>query len=391
MKLLELTGLDWRVAFSAISLLILIAVQLYASKINQGKHFSWISIVTTGCILAGLWLPSSLGKTLALNAAALILAWFVWQQDRQAGKLFLIAVVTGSVMVAAGMALGGMFASEAPAAQAGTTLKVVTSLILIGFTLKLAVIPLSFWLAPLAEKSTTMTVVLVISLLDMAEFGELASLRAEVPWLFANVQWVWIGLALLSLFGGAFLAISQKNVRRMLAFSTIDDMGYLLLGLAAGTTGGVLGALIGALSHSLCKFLLFGAVGVAEKDLKHQLTLDDRGQSSRHPVAGAAFIAGAFGMIGIPPLMGFLGRWRLYFAGIEAGGLALGIAMALSTALALLYYVRVIHKVWLGGPENDNKKRNTRLSMIDVLFVLIIILMIVACLFPAIMPGIGGR
>jgi multicomponent Na+:H+ antiporter subunit D len=130
---------------------------------------------------------------------------------------------------------------------------------------------------------------------------------------------------------------------------------------------------------------------VAEKDLKHPLTLDDRGQSSRHPVAGAAFIAGAFGMIGIPPLMGFLGRWRLYFAGIEAGGLLLGIAMALATALALLYYVRVIHKVWLGGSEQENKKRKPSLSMIDGLFILMIILMIVACLFPTILPGIGGR
>jgi hypothetical protein len=112
----------------------------------------------------------------------------------------------------------------------------------------------------------------------------------------------------------------------MLAFSTIDDIGYLLLGLAAGTTGGALGALIGALSHSLCKFLLFGAVGVAEKDLKHHVTLEDRGLSTRHPVAGAAFIAGALGMIGVPPLMGFLGRWRLYFAGVEVGGLHLELA-----------------------------------------------------------------
>ncbi|BCY18178.1 MAG: hypothetical protein GYA12_12115 [Chloroflexi bacterium] len=391
MEIMELTGLDWRYAFTAISLLIFIAVQTYASKINQGKHFSWVSILTTGFILAGLWLPTSLGKTLALDAAALVLAWFVWQQDRQAGKLFLLVVVTGSVLAAVGMTIGGLFAGEAAAAPKGTMLKVVTSLILIGFTLKLAVIPFSFWLAPLAEKSTAMTAVLVISLLDMAELGELANLRAEIPWLFSSVQWIWIALALLSMFGGALLALSQNNIRRMLAFSTIDDVGYLLLGLAAGTSGGVLGTLIGALSHSLCKFLLFGAVGVAEKDLKHPLTLDDRGQSSRHPVAGAAFIAGAFGMIGIPPLMGFLGRWRLYFAGIEAGGLLLGIAMALATALALLYYVRVIHKVWLGGSEQENKKRKPSLSMIDGLFILMIILMIVACLFPTILPGIGGR
>lgn len=391
MELKELSGMDWRMAFSAISVLILIAVQLYSSKINQGKHFLWVSILTTGLILAGLWLPSAVGKTLALDAAALVLCWFVWQQDGLAGRLFLIAVMIGSILVAAGMTAGGLFTSGTPTAPEGTMLKVITCLILIGFTIKLAVIPFSFWLAPLAEKSSAMTAVLVISLLDMAEFGELAALRAEVPWLFVNIQWIWIALALLSMFGGALLALSQTNIRRMLAFSTIDDIGYLVLGLAAGTTGGILGALIGALSHSLCKFLLFGAVGVAEKDLKHPLTLDDRGQSSRHPVAGAAFIAGALGMIGVPPLMGFLGRWRLYFAGVEAGGLVLGIFMAMATALALLYYVRVIHRVWLGEPDHENKKRNSNPSIIDILFILIVILMIVACLIPAILPGIGGR
>ncbi len=151
-----------------------------------------MALAATGLILTGLWLPSSIGRTLALDAAALLLAWFVWQQDRQAGKLFLLAVVIGSILVIAGMVVGGLFGGEPVATPEGTTLKIITSLILIGFAIKLAVIPFSFWLAPLAEKSTPMTAVLVISLLDMAEFGELAMLRAEAPWVFTSVQWIWI-------------------------------------------------------------------------------------------------------------------------------------------------------------------------------------------------------
>lgn len=391
MALKELTGLDWQIAFTAVSVLLLVAAELYASRINQGKHFLWMAPTATGLILAGIWVPSTMGRTLALDAAALLLAWFVWQQDKQAGRLFLLAVIVGSILAAIGMVMGGLFGSEAAAAPVGTMLKLVISLILIGFAIKLAVIPFAFWLAPMAEKSTAMTAVLVISLLDMAEFGELALLRVEAPWIFNSVQWIWITLALISMFGGALLALAQTNIRRMLAFSTIDDIGYLLLGLAAGTTGGALGALIGALSHSLCKFLLFGAVGVAEKDLKHPVTLEDRGLSTRHPVAGAAFIAGALGMIGVPPLMGFLGRWRLYFAGVEVGGLTLGIGMALATALALLYYVRAIHRVWLGKPAVETKKAVKDDSLVGIIFIMLIILMIVACLFPALLPGMGGR
>ncbi len=390
MALFEYAGLDWKIAFTAITIIILVSAELYALFIPQGKHFPWVSLITAGLITAALWLTGAVIRTVLLDLAALTLVFFVWRQDKHAGRLFLAAVLIGSVLVAAGMALGGLF-NEGAVGPTGMLANVVICLLMIGFAIKLAVVPFSFWLAPVSEKSSVMTAVMVISLLDMAEFGELASLRVEAPWVFSSVQWVWIVLALLSMFGGALLALAQTNVRRMLAFSTIDDIGYLVLGLAAGTVGGVLGAMIGALSHSLCKFLLFGAVGVAENDLKHPLTAADRGMSGRHPVAGAAFIVGAFGMIGIPPMMGFLGRWRLYLSGLETGGVALAIAMAAATALAILYYVRIIHKVWLGEAAEGVLSAPQRFIWVEVLFIVIITLLVVAGLFPAILPGLGGR
>jgi NADH:ubiquinone oxidoreductase subunit 2 (subunit N) len=389
MALMKTTGLDWRIAFTAITGMICLASLIYSRFISQGKWFPWVSLASTGLIITALWLPGEISRTILLDAAALVLVALVWSQDKRAGRLFLAAVLVGSILVAAGMMLGGLF-HEGAAQPAGLTAKAVIALVLIGYAIKLAAIPFSFWLAPLSERSSAMTAVLVISLLDMAELGELAALRSSTPWLFANAQWIWIAMALLSMFGGALLALAQTNVRRMLAFSTIDDVGYLLLGLAAGSVGGVLGAAIGALSHSLCKFLLFGAVGVAEDDLKHPLTTADRGMAGRHPVAGAAFIAGALGMIGIPPFIGFLGRWRLYFSGIEVGGIALAIAMAAATALALLYYVRVIHRVWLGQPVEQLTSAPGNSFWVGAVFIVFIVLMIVIGLIPSIIPGLAG-
>lgn len=389
MALMEYTGLDWRIAFTAIAGLICLAALVYSRFISQGKWFPWVSLGCTGMIIAALWLPGEITRTVLMDAAALTLAALVWSQDRRAGRLFLAAVLVGSILVAAGMALGGLF-HEGAVPPAGLNAKVVIALLLVGYAIKLAAIPFSFWLAPVSERSSTMTAVLVISLLDMAELGELAAIRSGSAWIFANAQWIWTAMALLSMFAGALLALAQTNVRRMLAFSTIDDIGYLLLGLAAGSVGGVLGAAIGALSHSLCKFLLFGAVGVAEDDLKHPLTTADRGLAGRHPVAGAAFIAGALGMIGIPPFLGFLGRWRLYFSGLEAGGTVLIIAMAFATALALLYYVRVIHKVWLGRADEGSTSAPVNYFWIGTIFVLVIILMIIVGLFPSFIPGMAG-
>ncbi|MEN6435772.1 MAG: proton-conducting transporter membrane subunit [Anaerolineaceae bacterium] len=390
MALVEYTGFDWRIAFTAITILIFIAAEVYSHYIPQGKRFQSGCLAIAILIVAALWLTGEIARTILLDVAALVLVIMVWSQYKHAGQLFLLAALLGSLLVAVGMALGGLF-SENAAQPAGLLAKVVIVLILTGFALKLAVIPFSFWLAPLTEHTSPMTAVLVISLLDMSEFGSLISLRITAPWIFSSIQWVWIALALLSMFGGALLALAQKNVRRMLAFSTIDDMGYLLLGLAAGTVGGVLGAAIGAISHALCKFLLFGSVGVAENDLDHPVTTDDRGLASHHPVAGAAFIAGSLGMIGVPPLLGFLGRWRLYNSGVETGGIGLVIAMAAATALAILYYVRVIHKVWLGQALANPSSTQKRFLWIEVTFIAVIVLLIVATLYPAILPGMGGR
>ena len=389
MSLFEYTGFDWRIAFTAVTALILIAVEVYALIIPQGKKFWWIALVTATLIAAALWVSGAVLRTALLDLAALVLVFLVWDQDKAAGKLFLTAVLVGSVLVAFGMYFGGLFSESAQ--PVGLLAKVVIALILIGFMIKLAAIPFSFWLAPVAEKSSVMSAVLVISLLDMAEFGELTSLRVEAPWIFSSSQWIWIAVALLSMFVGALLALAQTNVRRMLAFSTIDDVGYLLLGLAAGSAGGVLGAAIAALSHSLCKFLLFGAVGVAENGLKHPLTTVDRGVAGKFPIAGAAFIAGSLGMIGVPPFLGFLGRWRLYLSGLEVGGIALAVAMAAATALALLYYVRVIHKVWLGQPSGETVSVPKGFFWVGTILVIFIVLLILAGLFPMILPGLGGR
>lgn len=390
MALLEATGLDWRATFTAVIFLITIASAVYAWQIPQGRRFGWLSLLGSVLIAAGLWAPELLWRIILLDAAALVFAVLVWSQDRQAGRLFLAAVIAGSVLAAAGMVLGGFFtgSSVQPGSPAG---KAALALLLLGFALKLAILPFSFWLAPVAERSTPMTAVQVISLLDIAEFGELASLRVEFPWLFDSIQALWIVLALLCMFGGALLALAQTNLRRMLAFSTIDDMGYLLLGLVAGSATGLLGALIGALSHSICKFLLFGAVGVAEHDLKRPLTLADCGLATRRPLAAAAFIIGSLGMIGVPPFIGFLGRWRLYLVGLELGGLALVVAMAVATALALLYYIRAIHQVWFGESDGSPQTETGAFRWIRITFLVGMALLVLFCFIPALLPGLLGR
>jgi formate hydrogenlyase subunit 3/multisubunit Na+/H+ antiporter MnhD subunit len=179
----------------------------------------------------------------------------------------------------------------------------------------------------------------------------LAALRETLPWIFSEYASVWMAVALLSMFGGAVLALAQSELKRMLAFSTIDDLGFLLLGLIVGGPVGLAGAGLGALSHALSKVILFGAVGVAEARIGQSVTLDTRGLAARLPVAGAAFVAGALSFIGVPPGFGFVGYWRIYIAATQFGGLALIMALLAVAALDLLCYARAIHRTWLGSPQ----------------------------------------
>jgi multicomponent Na+:H+ antiporter subunit D len=344
---------NWNAVFFAAAAGVLLMAGIYAAALCQGDRRWWLLAgLSGGLVLAAQAVQPPLVRMLLLDAAALASVALVWLQDGRAGRLYLAAVLAGSLLVGAGLALSGVLAGSAlqPEGLAG---KAAVALLLVGFAIKLALVPFYFWLPPLAEHSSAMTAVLVVAVLDMAELGELAALRVEAPWIFTGWQALWLGLALLAMLGGALLALAQKNLRRMLAFSAVDDSGYLLLGIVAGSGLGLGGALLGILSHAVCKFLLFGAVGAAEQGLGRKLTLAEGGLAGRFPLSAAAFLVGALGMVGVPPLLGAAGRWRLYLTGVELGGFPLGLAMALASILALLYYVRAIHRVWLGGPQTE--------------------------------------
>jgi NADH:ubiquinone oxidoreductase subunit 2 (subunit N) len=230
--------------------------------------------------------------------------------------------------------------------------KLALCLLVFGFALKLAWIPLYFWLPDVAAHAPVMTTALIVSVVDIGTLTELAGLRARSPRLFEDHAAVWTAIALLSMYGGVLLALAQRELKRMLAFSTIADVGLLVLGLVAGGATGLSGASIGALNHAMSKVLLFGAVGLAEQRLGRPVTLDTRGLAARLPVPAAVFVIGALGFIGVPPGFGFGAYWRIDLAAAEYGGPALLAAVLLVAVLDLFCYARAIHRSWL-GPAHD--------------------------------------
>ena len=294
-----------------------------------------------------------------LNAAELAAVALVWSHGTpaaaKAARTYLTAMVPAIALTAIALALVGLgeVRPEAPLD------KLAVGLTVVGFALKLGLFPVYFWLPAVAAVAPAMTVALIVAVVDVAVFAELTVLRAAAPWMFVDFAGVWIAVAVLSLLGGALLALAQRELRTMLAFSSIEDMGYLLIGVVAGGAVGAEGAWLGILSHALCKATLFGAVGLAEARTGASVTLDTRGLAGRVPVAGATFLIGALAFVGVPPALGFAGHWRLYLAGAELGGPLLIGTMFVASALALLCYARAIHRTWLGTPGESVAKRGT--------------------------------
>ena len=391
MELMAFTGINWNLIFSIFLTLLITLVAVYSWVVPQGDKRWWgLALLMVVFVVIALQPVNELARMLLLDGAAFTAVALVGGQSlaaAKAAKTYLWLLILAVLCVGAGLYLAGVLSGNAIAQPGIVQTRLVVGLLIVGFGLKLALIPFYFWLPNVAQTTSPMTTALIVGVVDIAEFSELVSLRLAIPWAFEGYQAIWLAVALASMFGGALLALAQRDLKRMLAFSTIDDMGYLLLGVLVGTRLGLTGAMIGALSHALFKVLLFGALGVAEKGSGGPVTLDSRALSSRFPVSGAAFIVGALGIVGVPPFFGFIDRWRLYLTGVEYGGLGLALAMAAATGLALFYYVRAIHRVWLGQPQEKIMDTAGEPKIAVILLVVLIVAGILLGLFPGFIFG----
>jgi formate hydrogenlyase subunit 3/multisubunit Na+/H+ antiporter MnhD subunit len=144
--------------------------------------------------------------------------------------------------------------------------------------------------------------------------------------------------------------ITQRSLKRLLVLSTVEDVGFLLLGLAAATSLGVTGALYAAVTHALAKALLFACLSNPEAD--GLLNENAIALATRYPVSAFGFLFGMLAMLGVPPTIGFLGRWRLYETAVQINW-PLATVFILSSILALVAYVLALTRNWW-GPSNGN-------------------------------------
>jgi formate hydrogenlyase subunit 3/multisubunit Na+/H+ antiporter MnhD subunit len=188
---------------------------------------------------------------------------------------------------------------------------------------------------------------LIIAVVDMAAFGEFVVTGWSIPD-FVNHHGLLLCAA--TSFLAALLMLTQRSLKRLLVLSTVEDIGFLLLGVFSVSVLGLDGALFAVTTHALAKALLFICLSAPEAD--GALSGEATGLATRYPVSAFGFLFGMLAMLGIPPMMGFLGRWRLYETALQINPLLLAI-FALSSIFALIAYVLALTRVWW-GPAQDS-------------------------------------
>jgi NADH-quinone oxidoreductase subunit N len=155
-------------------------------------------------------------------------------------------------------------------------------------------------------------------------------------------------LAILTMTGGNLAALTQSNLKRMLAYSSIAHAGYVLIGLIAGSTRGVAAALIYLMVYAFMQLGAFAVVTMLRReDAVGDELKDLNGLYSRRPFAAVAMLFFMLSLGGVPPTAGFMGKFWLFSAAIESGYVWLAVIGVLNSAISLYYYVRIVVFMWL--------------------------------------------
>lgn len=245
------------------------------------------------------------------------------------------------------ISVGSMFASRL-LVNAGQ-LDSARAFLLTGIFVKLAAVPLFFWLLALADEVPALVLGLIIAVVDMAAFGEFLMGAREIPALLTPRPLLFFAAALTSLLA-ALLMLTQRSLKRLLVLSTVEDVGFLLLGVTSASLIGIQGALIAASTHALAKALLFTCLAAPEA--AGELNTEPIALATRYPVSAFGFLFGMLAMLGVPPTLGFIGRWRLYSSALEIGRLPLGVFI-LSSIFALIAYALALTRNWWGPPDEN--------------------------------------
>ncbi|MBN1146314.1 MAG: hypothetical protein JXA78_03590 [Anaerolineales bacterium] len=363
------------VALGLSTLVVLFSGPYMSADDGQEKYYAMLLAMTgvmiglgCACDLFNLWIWF---EAMAVSSYLLVAFYREQPPSLEAGLKYLVQSATGSVLVLVGIGLvfaqtgaldlaGIKHSLESGTGSPSPLLVVAGVLFIIGFGVKAALVPLHTWL-PDAHSQAPSGISAMLSGV-VIEAGLVAMLRSLAC--LSGVTNLWgpllMGFGVVNMLFGNLMALRQRQVKRLLAYSSLVHVGYMLFGLGiaiyAQQVNGAQGSLFHLFNHGMMKGLAFLATGSLLYTLhlavgNHQpLTIDDlSGASRRYPLVALTFSLALLGLGGIPPLSGFMSKWQIVVAGFETHNQWIGLLAvfaALNSVLSLAYYAPLVNAVY---------------------------------------------
>ena len=224
--------------------------------------------------------------------------------------------------------------------------------VLAGLAFKISAVPFHMWTPDVYEGAPTPITAFLAAAPKMAAMALIVrvTMGAFEP-IAKDWQQIIVFISIASMALGAFAAIGQTNIKRLMAYSSIGHMGYALVGLAANSEAGVRGVVIYMLIYLVMTLGTFAFILAMRRNNENVEKISDlAGLSSTNPAMATILTILMFSLAGIPPLAGFWGKWYVFLAAINANLYALAIIGVLASVVGAFYYLRIIKLMWFDEP-----------------------------------------
>lgn len=332
-------------------------------------------------------------------ASYVLVSYGVEAEELEAAFKYMVLASVGSMFILLSIAL--IYASTVTLNMAdiahqisnnpnSTMLILVSILFIVGFSLKAALIPFHAWL-PDAHPSAPAPISSMLSGVVIKVLGAYGIIRLfyNVIGIDTRISTILLVLAGLSMIIGVILQLGQNDMKRLLAYCSISQIGYVLMGIGIGTPLAILGGLFHLLNHAAFKSLLFFNAGAVEYATGTRDINKLGGLQTKMPITSMSWFIGSFAASGVPPFNGFWSKLILIIAAVQAQYYLLAGIAGLSAILTLASFIKVQRKVFLGSlPESLSKIKEVP-GLMRVVLIVLAILCIGTAIF--LIPGLRER
>jgi len=245
-----------------------------------------------------------------------------------------------------------------PALANSRTIVIAFGFLMMGCWLKMALFPFHSWLPNAYTEAPTATSCLVAPL--MTKVSVYVMLRVmftiySAGWVFSSIDWqpIVMGLAVIAILAGSCFALAQKNVKRMLTYLIIAEIGYMVGGAWLGNVAGYTGAVYHIMADGLMTVCLFMVAGSFIYKKGRVLIEDFKGAFQSMPWTMGAMVLGALSMIGVPPTCGFFSKWYLLSGAYQSGNFAFLAALLISSLVNAILFIRLVETAFFGATSEE--------------------------------------